>query len=181
MTRKPIKRFLPLTYPPKISGVLDGTIKQSIRIDTDLKVGDFVAFHGWSGKPYHSPWSFRTPYMRITVASTIRIKTDKVIFKDLQLPQRVKRIGDPYLDELAARDGIHPATGEELIRVLHAMHGDGTLDGKILRWDPTPIKKHSRAAQIIPSENRVLNAVTKDFVQIGDIQKTCRDNPAVLQ
>jgi len=42
----------------------------------------------------------------------------------------------PDLDELAALDGIEPTTGEELIRVLHGMHGKGTLHGKILRWDP---------------------------------------------
>lgn len=45
----------------------------------------------------------------------------------------------PDLVDLAARDGIEPATAEELIRVIRSMHGKGTLHGKILRWDPAPL------------------------------------------
>jgi hypothetical protein len=140
MTRKPIRKFLPLTYQPKIAAVQDGTITQSIRIENKLnfQVGDLIAFHGWEGRPYHSSWSFRTPYYEITLAKLINIHEDRVY-----LPEEKKTlmIGDPLLDRLAAKDGIEPATGEELIRVLHGMHGPGILHGKVLRWDPEPIKE----------------------------------------
>lgn len=145
MTRdyeKAIRRWLPLTYKPKIPGVLNGSITQTIRIDTDLMVGDWIAFHGWTGRPYRSPWSFRTPYLD-------DIYAEPIIFHDLQieLPERQLRlmddprlVDDPRLDELARLDGIQPATGPELIRVIRKMHGPGILQGKILRWDPEPLK-----------------------------------------
>lgn len=136
MTRKPLHKFLPLTYTPKIPGVLDFIITQSIRIDTKLEVGDFIAFHGWKGRPYHSSWSFRTAYYQVVLAEPINIHEDSIYF-----PSEKKSLmsDDPQLDILAAKDGIEPATGKELIRVLHAMHGPGILHGKVIRWDPTKV------------------------------------------
>ena len=138
MTRKSIRKFLPLTYQPKIPGVQDGSITQSIRIDTRLDVGDLIAFHGWEGRPYHSPWSFRTDYFRIRLAKPIHIHDDRVY---LPGSKRTILIGDPLLDRLAEKDGIEPATGEELLRVLHAMHGSEILYGKVLRWELIPENK----------------------------------------
>jgi hypothetical protein len=131
MTRKPIRKFLPLTYQPKIEAVQDGTCAQSIRIDTILSIGDFVAFHGWEGRPYHSSWSFRTPYYEIILAKPINVHADYVY-----LPEEKKKLlaDNPLLDMLAAKDGIDPPTGKELLRVLHAMHGPEILHGKVLRW-----------------------------------------------
>ena len=148
MTRKPLHKFLPLTYEPKIPGVLDGSITQSIRIEKKLnfQVGDLIAFHGWEGRPYHSSWSFRTPYYPIVLAKPINIHED---FVYLPLSKRELYIGDPLLDRLAAKDGIEPATGKELLKVLHAMHGPGVLHGKVLRWDTIPIQDIS---SITPSE-----------------------------
>jgi len=189
LTRKPVRRFLPLTYRPKIQAVLDGTITQSIRINTDLQVGDSIAFHGWSGKPYHSPWSFRTPYMPVRHAERITVRKDSIYFPN----EKVAVIaGD--LNYLAALDGIEPATGEELIRVLHAMHGGGTLHGKILRWDPEPVKepdiiiaskewkKDSRPVEqvhaVIKEQGEPIHKVllgrpspSQDFVQLGAFDK----------
>lgn len=138
MTRKPIRKYLPLTYEPKIQGVLNGSIFQSIRIDTILEIGDSIAFHGWEGTPYKSPWSFRTPYCEINWAEPIRIHEDSIYYpwEKLKIPA-----GGPELKYLAALDGIEPATGEELLRILHAFHGSGTLKGKIIRWNPAPIIK----------------------------------------
>jgi len=171
MTRKPIHRFLPLTYKPKIPGVLDGTITQSIRL-TDLKVGDYIAFHGWSGKPYHSPWSFRTPFMSVRHAEPITIRKDTIYF-----PNEKVAVKACDLNYLAALDGIEPATGEELIRVLHAMHGGGTLHGKILRWDPVrePVEQVPAA---IKEQGEPIHKVllgrpspSQDFVQLGAFDK----------
>ena len=55
----------PLTYAPKIPGVLDGTIRQAIRVGQKLAAGDRILFHGWAGTPYRSKWSFRTPYFTL--------------------------------------------------------------------------------------------------------------------
>jgi hypothetical protein len=71
--RKPRKWNLPLTYEPKIPGVIDGTIRQTIRVGRKFRVGDLVSFHGWEGRPYRSKWSFRTPYFTLTMARAIRI------------------------------------------------------------------------------------------------------------
>lgn len=170
MTRKPIHRFLPLTYKPKIPGVLAGTINQSIRIDTDLQGGDFIRFHGWEGVPYHSKWSFRTPYLQLTMAMPVNIrKNDSVYFPETG--ETYKRPSG-FLNTLAALDGIDPPTTEELIRVLRSMHGKGYLHGKILRWDPKPFLEKKRLAFTDP---------TVTFIQIGDIEKQRRDNPAILQ
>jgi hypothetical protein len=200
MTRKPIRKFLPLTYQPKIPGVMDGSITQSIRIDTQLSVGDYIAFHGWEGRPYHSPWSFRTEYYRVRLAKPINIHADFVYLPE---EKRQLKIGDPILDRLAEKDGIEPATGEELLKVLHGMHGDGTLYGKVLRWEPikaepvtvmvTPEQQiaavHSvvSVSSIMPFDfepkriNKPLfdkvRQIEKDLKQCSD----CRDIPAISQ
>jgi hypothetical protein len=188
MTRKPIHRFLPLTYKPKIPGVLTGWITQSIRIDTNLEDGDLIAFHGWEGKPYHSPFSFRTPYCEITFAEEILIHKNW-----LYLSENDKWVNehDTEMYQLAFLDGIYPVTGEELIRVLRSMHGEGVLTGKILRWDPLPIinqdpelaKQAFIKAGMDPHPTPIIHQPfipVKDFIQIGDLEQR-RDNPAILQ
>ena len=135
-----IRKWIPLTYKPKIPGVLSGDISQTIRIDTDLLPMDRIAFHGWQGRPYRSPWSFRTPYLDVTMAEEIFLFDDGIAYKGADMGGFMP-IGDPRLDTLARLDGIQPATGAELIRVLHEMHGPGTHPGKIIRWDPAPIKE----------------------------------------
>jgi hypothetical protein len=73
--------------------------------------------------------------MQVRHAEPVTIRKDSIYF-----PLEKVAVKAWDLNYLAALDGIEPATGEELIRVLHAMHGKGTLHGKILRWDPAPIK-----------------------------------------
>jgi hypothetical protein len=172
MTRKPIHRFLPLTYKPKIPGVLTGTINQSIRIDTDLQEGDLIAFHGWEGKPYRSPWSFRTPFMPVTMAMPVNIrKNDSVYFPETG--ETYKHPSD-FLNTLTALDGIDPPTTVELIRVLRSMHGKGYLHGKILRWDPDPLfyrvfsgDEPIEQVHAIITESAPLIPPGQDFIQIG--------------
>lgn len=197
MTRNSRHQYLPLTYEPKMPGVLAGTIDQSIRMYTSLNVGDFVAFHGWSGTPYRSGWSFRTPFMKIYQATPITIfqKAVNIFFESGRMNLK---LGDPELDAIAGFDGINPATGVELIRVLRSMHGKGTLHGKILRWDPAPLKPQREKTperildeikycpgpdpdQTYNNHNPIMTIEESPFIQIGDIQKQCRDNPAILQ
>ena len=56
------------TYEPKIEGVRRGEIRQTIRPKgkRPVEVGDRILFHGWTGRPYRSPWSWRLPVSRGT-------------------------------------------------------------------------------------------------------------------
>ena len=121
----------PLTYAPKIRGVLDGTIRQTIRAGQKLAAGDRVLFHGWEGKPYRSKWSFRTPYYTLITVIPIRIRPAGLLFES---SGEFRPWAD--LDDLAARDGIDPPTGEGLRDVLLGMHAvpESGVAGQILRW-----------------------------------------------
>jgi len=130
---KPWKWNIPLTYAPKIPGVCDGTIRQTIRVGTKFHVGDLVSFHGWEGRPYRSKWSFRTPYFALTTARAIRIVPGGIVVPGLR---REEYCAWSALDDLAARDGIEPPTGEALRDVLLGMHripNEG-VEAQILRW-----------------------------------------------
>jgi len=121
----------PLTYAPKIQGVLDGTIRQTIRVGQKLAAGDRILFHGWVGKPYRSPWSFRTPYFTLIAVVPIRIRPDGLLFES---SGEFRPWAD--LDEIAILDGIAPPTGEGLRAVLLRMHAvpASGVAGQILRW-----------------------------------------------
>ena len=120
---------IPLTYAPKIAGVLAGSIRQTIRTGRKFSPGDLVSFHGWEGKPYRSKWSFRTPYAPLKDVIPITIRADGV-----EAPREFR----PWclLDEIARLDGIDPPTGEALCRVLSGMHKipDTSIEAQILRW-----------------------------------------------
>lgn len=136
MTR-PRKWNIPLTYAPKIPGVINGTIWQTIRVGRKFSVGDLVSFHGWEGKPYRSRWSFRTPHYRLIIAHPIVIRPGGI--------ESLVGSGTEYrawsmLDDLALLDGIDPPTGEALCMVLRGMHkipAEG-IEAQILRWRPIP-------------------------------------------
>jgi len=127
--RKPRKWNIPLTYEPKIAGVRDGTIRQTIRVGRKFRVGDLVSFHGWEGKPYRSKWSFRTPYVMLNDVIPITI-----LPHGFAAPHEFR----PWclLDEIARLDGIEPPTGEALCRVLSGMHKIpfAGVGAQILRW-----------------------------------------------
>jgi hypothetical protein len=131
MTRK---WNIPLTYAPKIAGVLDGTITQTIRTGRKFSVGDLVSFHGWEGRPYRSKWSFRTPYAPLETVIPIQIRPDGI--------KTTGAYGAYYrwsrLTLLARLDGIEPPTGEALRDVLLGMHKtpDEGIEAQILRWRP---------------------------------------------
>jgi len=124
---------LPLTYAPKIAGVCDGSIRQTIRVGRKFSPGDLVSFHGWSGKPYRSPWSFRTEYFTLTMARCIQIVPGGIVWPGAM---HEEYYAWRELDCLAARDGIEPPTGEALRDVLLGMHTipDEGIDAQILRW-----------------------------------------------
>ena len=133
-----MKRFLPLTYKPKIPGVLNGTIRQTIRVTNKLKwkVGDQIAFHGYeNGRG--TPWAFRTEYFTLREASDIEIYPWGIMFFD---GRGFATEGFPwhfnFLNGIALLDGINPPTGIELGKVLTNYHKipETGLQAQILRW-----------------------------------------------
>jgi len=127
---KPRRWNLPLTYAPKIAGVCDGTIRQTIRVGRRYGVGDDVSFHGWSGRPYRSKWSFRTPYYEIIEVIPITLYPGGI-----EMEGNIKPWSQ--LDDLARRDGIEPPTGEALGKVLNDLRriwDRGSIEAQILRW-----------------------------------------------
>lgn len=126
--------WLPLTYEKKIEPVLKGEISQSIRFDSKINIGDWIAFHGWARRPYLS-WSFRTPYLQVRYAEPILVFEDQLMIRGVHLSKN-----NSLLNELAYLDGIDPPTGEELLKVLLS-YRPSTNNAQIIRWDPTPLKQ----------------------------------------
>mgnify|MGYP006980733105 FL=1 len=126
---KPRKWNIPLTYGPKIAGVCDGTIRQTIRVGTKFHIGDLVSFHGWEDRPYRSTWSFRTPYAALKAVIPITIYPGGI-----EAPGEIRSWS--LLDEIARLDGIEPPTGEALCRVLSGMHTipDEGIEAQVVRW-----------------------------------------------
>ncbi len=120
---------LPLTYEPKIPGVLDGTIRQTVRPGRKFSPDDQVAFHGWEGKPYRSKWSFRTPYHQLQRVFPVTI-----------YPNGMEILGNyrewHELDAIAIADGINPPTGAALGDLFNAMYKipQEGIEGQIIRW-----------------------------------------------
>jgi hypothetical protein len=119
-----MKKILPLTYEPKIDGVINGTIRQTIRKGWKYKVGDQIAFHGWEGAPYRSKWSFRTGYFTLKEVIDIVVEDSGII--------KIATGHEWVLDRIARLDGIDPPTGEALRDVLLSMGCTGKV--QILRW-----------------------------------------------
>jgi hypothetical protein len=160
-----------LTYKPKIDGVLTGKIRQTIRPITFLRVekfnttihnypkpvleGDTILFHGWEGKPYRSPWSWR-----------LKVKVDKMLFtkiykegickpqeKHIFLNIPTHRLGFKCwdgLDELAQLDGIKDGkTMGELFNEMYTleryfgneMNMKATKYFQIIHWEWPPIER----------------------------------------
>ena len=132
------KHILPLTYKPKIPDVRSGKCTQTIRPVSDVKhkqVGDWIMFHGWSGKPYRSPWSFRTPYWKIIYVSPIYFEDDSIFSV---LPERELSLED--CENIAVQDGF--VNSIHLLEQFESMYGDKMFDitFEIIRWNPNQLK-----------------------------------------
>ena len=140
---KPRSWWLPLTYRPKICPVRLGKIRQTIRPGVKYMVGDQVAFHGWEGAPYRSQWSFRTSLMPLTEALAVTVTRKGMIFPHHSSPRHglvsngLYSWRHPLVHQIARLDGIDPADGEELGRLLLGMYvieGRDARPFQIIRW-----------------------------------------------
>lgn len=135
-----------VTYGPKVEGVRNGKIRQTIRMSHKFKEGDNLLLHGWAGKPYRSPWSWRIKAV-ITSVNDIILTEDYVQYgiltrTELQDGQIIEgenwvsaRWCEPIVDLLAKDDGVE--SGPELKKVLKSLNGIAKLNGQkftIIRW-----------------------------------------------
>lgn len=120
------------TYQPKIEGVRSGKITQTIRKPgkRSVKVGDTITFHGWSGKPYRSPWSWRIEVEVTCVVNPI-LREEGII---AEYGPFMYSWDSETVDGLARNDGIDPPTGKELKRVLKSLNKDWEGTYQIIKW-----------------------------------------------
>jgi hypothetical protein len=127
---------LALTYEPKTEAVRAGTCRQTIRPvgkGPEKAVGDLISFHGWKGRPYRSPWSWRTSYTPLIEVIDIIVRPDFLMLKGLsfRFPW-----SDRGIQTIAEKDGIVPPTGEALRDVLMSKNKvpEAGIAAQILRW-----------------------------------------------
>jgi len=126
-----------ITYVPKISAVISGDCRQTIREGNSVNVGDEILFHGWEAQPYRSKWNWR---MRVVVTEAIPIHVDYNIgIGFFNFPhEQITRYGwnSELVNTIARRDFVDPPTGIELRDVLFGLNrkkGD-TMQMQIIRW-----------------------------------------------
>lgn len=132
--RRARKWNLPLTYKPKLQGVHDGTICQTIRRGRTYQPGDLIAFHGWAGKPYRSHWTDRSTYFCLYEVIPCRI-----CLRGVRIGNDLFGWDSPFCDGLARQDGIVPPTGPTLAKVLGKFNNklnDRGFEAQIIRWTP---------------------------------------------
>jgi len=125
------KHVMAITYAPKEAAVQSGECCQTIRKGDKVSVGDEILFHGWSSRPYRSPWSWQK---RITVRDVMQtqIKYDLGI----KLHGGWAKWSSLIVNTVAAADYISSATGLELRDVLfgHNSRNVTASTYQIIRW-----------------------------------------------
>ena len=141
-----MKHVLPLTYKPKIENVRKGICKQTIRpvsIKKPKKIDDLIMFHGWSGKPYTSPWNWRTDYFIITEVFTIKFNIkrnfEKAVFEGDILRDNIP-MNDFDKEDLAARDGFKDL--QDMYSYFFFNYPElRDMMFKVIRWEKDTSKK----------------------------------------
>jgi hypothetical protein len=130
--------IIAVTYKPKIAGVRDGTIRQTIRPGWGREVGDKVLLHGWAGRPYWSKWSWRRDEVLNCITNVIFTDESLFVVDTFRDDGKEEAFWFPWCsswcDSVAKEDGIFTANGYALKAVLE---GYGATDGdrmQILRW-----------------------------------------------
>jgi len=145
-----MKHISALTYEPKVFDVRNGICIQTIRPKSETRpknIGDYIMFHGWEGKPYHSKWSWRTPYWEII--ETFFIKFMKITSNDtvalLKYYSSIKPFSDEInnwyrldfdqMNDIAILDGFKAF--EQMATILQEMYGSEMFNEvfQAIRWD----------------------------------------------
>lgn len=137
MTRtKPRDWNIPITYPPKIEPIRNKKFKQTIRKGDKFIVGDRVSLFKWLGKPYRSPWAWRTEYFTLNEVIGIMIYNDGIMFPSHG--SHLFKWDHGRIDNIAKLDFIDPPKGIELGNVLKSLNKipDTGLKAQIIRWNP---------------------------------------------
>lgn len=124
-------KTMAMTYPYKITGVVSGTITQTIRRGYRYAKGDWILVHGRSGRE----WSF---YVRVCEVITMEADEAQLWVRDDQWTL-VYPWDSRQVDELARLDGIVPPLGVELKRVLSIIYGELPKCLQAIRWKPSSI------------------------------------------
>jgi len=126
------KHVMAITYAPKEAAVQSGDCCQTIRKGDKVSVGDEILFHGWSGRPYRSPWSWRR---QVVVSEVLPIRVRHNI--GIELLGEWSRWSSQFVDDIAATDFIDPPTGIALRNVLFGYNNSintTELTYQIIRW-----------------------------------------------
>ena len=128
------KHVMALTYEPKIKPVQVGECRQTIRKGKKFKVGDQIRLHGWSGKPYRTPWSWEAVHI-LQHVENILVHARGIVFIDALVRWECEWEDGP-LDDLARLDFIDPPSGLALRDVLFGLNGapDEPEEYQIIRW-----------------------------------------------
>lgn len=141
--RKPRHHSMPMTCKDKLERVFSGEIRQTIRRGERYQVGDTLTIFEWTGTPYRSKWGRRIDE-KVKVAFPILINDlgvgvfNEGVVKNGLVNGTVVSWPSDLLDGLAMQDGVKPAKGTRLKKVLTQMHPD--LDMKngeifqVVRW-----------------------------------------------
>ena len=147
MTRKPRTHIKALTYAPKIPAVLSGVVRQTIRPQGKVGNNDIILFHGWQGKPYRSPWSWRLK-VQLNMIYNIEVFKEGIIHGDTG---KLIKWRSRTMDATAKLDGIIPegeeSPGEAMGTLFNKMYVLPQIgcdkEGKwfsVLIWDWPPLE-----------------------------------------
>lgn len=141
--RKPRHHSMPMTCKDKLERVFSGEIRQTIRRGQRYQEGDALTIFEWTGTPYRSKWGRRIDE-KVKVVFPIMVKDSGVgVFNDGIVKNGLVNLSvvpwsSDYINTLAWMDGVKPASGVRLKKVLMEMHPD--LDMKngeifqVVRW-----------------------------------------------
>jgi hypothetical protein len=123
---------LPLTYGPKIQPVIDGEIRQTIRIGRKFNRGDLIRFYRWTAYPYRSERRTLTEYFTLVNVQNILISPDGF---GLEIADAISW-SHPLADLVARLDGSIPPTGEALRDILMSKNKipKKGKEAQIIRW-----------------------------------------------
>ena len=127
------KHVMAITYAPKEDAVRLGDCRQTIRKGDKVSVGDEILFHGWSGRPYRSPWSWRR---QIYVEQVVDIEVSLSGIVNLADPMTSCAWNSRAINHIAKYDFIDPPTGVALRDVLfgHNSRDVTASTYQIIRW-----------------------------------------------